>query len=129
MKQTQGYEFDFSGKRIIVSKAYLKAAGTIGSAAYNELAQLRRDYSDFAIEQRQITKKQGKKTYGKLTYERMAEHIKAKEGNSAITVIAEFERIKQLSKVHSGQYAFVKTWFLNRYKDDFQQEEIEEAMA
>ena len=33
-------------------------------------------------------------------------------------VLAEFERVKALSKVQAGQYAFVKIWFLNRYKDE-----------
>ena len=123
MRHTHGYEVNYIEGKIIVTKSFLKEAGTIGSAAYTELAKVRRDYSDFAIEQRQITKKQGKKTYGKLTYKVMAEFIEAQEEENASAILAEFQRVQQLSKIQAGSYAFVKTWFLNRYKDVFQQEE------
>lgn len=123
MRHTHGYEINYIEGKIIVTKSFLKEAGTIGSAAYTELAKVRRDYPDFAIEQRQITKKQGKKTYGKLTYKVMGEFIEAQEEENAAEVLAEFERVQRLSKVQNGSYAYVKTWFLNRYKDVFQQEE------
>ncbi len=123
MKQNRGYEINYIEGKIIVTKSFLKEAGTIGSAAYTELAKVRRDYPDFTIEQRQIAKKQGKKTYGKLTYKVMADFIEAQEEANAPAILAEFERVKALSKVQSGSYAFVKTWFLNRYKDVFEQEE------
>ncbi len=126
MKNSNRYEINYVENIITVTKKFLKDAGIIGSDAYTELAQVRRDYPDFPIVQREITKKQGKKSYGKLTYKRMAEHIETKEGENAPTVLAEFERVKLLSKLQAGQYAFVKTWFLNRYKDEFQQED---AMA
>ena len=42
---------------------------------------------------------------------------------TAIRLLAEFERVQRLSKVQNGSYAYVKTWFLNRYKDVFQQED------
>ena len=55
--------------------------------------------------------------------------IEAQEEDNAAEVLAEFERVQRLSKVQNGSYAYVKTWFLNRYKEDFQQEETEEAIA
>lgn len=123
MKQNHGYEINYIENTIIVTKSFLKKAGTIGSKEYNELAKVRRDFPDFRIQQREITKKQGKKTYGKLTYKVMAEFIEAQEEENASATLAEFERVQQLSKIQAGSYAFVKTWFLNRYKDVFQQEE------
>jgi hypothetical protein len=129
MKKTAGYEINYIENTITVTKKFLKDAGIIGSAAYNELARVRKDLPDFQIVQREITKKQGKKSYGKLTYETMADFITVKEEENAPAVLAEFERVQKLSKVHSGQYAFVKTWFLNRYKDFFTQENAEEAEA
>ena len=129
MKKTAGYEINYMENTITVTKKFLKEAGIIGSSAYKELAQVRKDLPDFQIVQREIAKKQGKKTYGKLTYELMAGHIEVKEEENAPAVLAEFERVKALSKVQAGSYAFVKTWFLNRYKEDFQQEETEEASA
>ena len=57
----------------------------------------------------------------------MKAFIEVQEEENAQAVLAEFERIQQLSKAHNGQYAFVKSWFLKRYKDEFQQEESAEA--
>jgi len=123
MKQNHGYEINYIENTIIVTKSFLKKAGTIGSKEYNELAKVRRDFPDFRIQQREITKKQGKKTYGKLTYKVMGEFIEAQEEENAAEVLAEFERVQRLSKVQNGSYAYVKTWFLNRYRDVFEQEE------
>ncbi len=123
MKKNNGYEINYIENTIIVTKSFLKKAGTIGSKEYNELAQVRRDFPEFTIQQREITKKQGKKTYGKLTYKVMAEFIEAQEEENASAILAEFERVQRLSKIQAGSYAFVKTWFLNRYKDVFEQEE------
>ena len=123
MKHNHNYEINYVEGKIIVTKSFLKEAGVIGSPAYTELAQVRKDYPEFAIEQRQISKKQGKKTYGCLTYKVMKEFIEVQEEENAETVLAEFERIQQLSKAHNGQYAFVKSWFLKRYNKQFVQEE------
>ena len=130
MKNSNRYEINYIEGKIIVSKKFLKEAGIIGSTAYTELAQVRRDYPDFPIVQREIAKKQGKQTYGKLDYKAMGEFIKEKEEDAADAVLAEFEHVKALSKIHDGSYAFVKTWFLKRYKDEFVKEEkTEEAVA
>ena len=127
MKHNHNYEINYVEGKIIVTKSFLKEAGVIGSTAYTELAQVRKDYPEFTIEQRQISKKQGKKTYGSLTYKVMKEFIEVQEEENAEAVLAEFERIQQLSKAHNGQYAFVKSWFLKRYNDQFVQEENAEA--
>ncbi len=129
MKHNHNYEINYIEGKIIVTKSFLKEAGVIGSTAYTELAQVRKDYPEFTIEQRQISKKQGKKTYGSLTYKVMKEFIEVQEEENATAVLVEFERIQQLSKAHNGQYAFVKSWFLKRYNDQFVQEEnTEEAV-
>lgn len=99
MKQNHGYEINYIENTIVVTKSFLKKAGTIGSKEYNELAKVRRDFPDFRIQQREITKKQGKKIYGKLTYKIMGEFIEAQEEENAAEVLAEFERVQRLSKV------------------------------
>lgn len=123
MRQNHNYEINYIENTITVTKKFLKEAGVIGSAAYTELARVRKDLPDFQIVQREITKKPGKKSYGKLTYKVMGEFIEAQEEENAAEVLAEFERVQRLSKVQNGSYAYVKTWFLNRYKDVFQQED------
>ena len=121
MKQNHGYELDYVNNTITVTKSFLKEAGIVGSAAYTALAQMRRDYPDFTIQQREIAKKPGKKSYGKLTYKVMGEFIAAQEEDNAAAVLAEFKHVQQLSKVMNGSYAYVKTWFLKRYEDAFSQ--------
>ena len=127
--RNNNYQINYTEKTITVSKRYLKEASTIGSAAYNELARVRKDLPDFQILPREISKKPGKKTYGKLTYPVMEEFIRDYEEDNAPAVLVEYERIKQFSQFRAGKYAFVKTWFLNRYKDVFTQKNTDEDAA
>ena len=129
MAKKTGYEINYIENTITVTKSFLKEAGTIGSPAYIELARVRKDLPDFQIVQREITKKQGKKSYGKLTYKVMEDFIAVQEEGNAPAVLAEFQRVQQLSKIQAGSYAYVKTWFLTRYKEVFTAEETEEAIA
>ena len=129
MKQTHNYEVNFAEQKIIVTKKFAKAAGVIGSTQYKELAQIRHDFPDFTIELREIKRKEGKRTYGKLTYQAMEDFITEFEEENAPAILDELERMKALSKAYAGKYAFVKTWFLNRYKDVFKQEDSREAVA
>ena len=98
MKKNTGYEINYIENTITVTKKFLKEAGIIGSAAYTELARVRKDLPDFQIVQREITKKQGKKSYGKLTYKVMGEFIEAQEEENASVVLAEFQRVQQLPR-------------------------------
>ncbi len=52
----------------------------------------------------------------------MEEFIIALEGKDSES-LKELEKVMKLSKVQAGPYAYVKTWFLNKYKDQFQNEE------
>ena len=123
MKQNHIYKINYEENQIIVTKSFLKEAGIIGSAAYTELVQIRKDFPDYRIVEREINKKNDKRTYGELTYKKMSEYIEAREGDNAKMVLDEFERVQQLSKIHSGPYAFVKNWFLNRYGDEFKNDD------
>lgn len=119
MKTTNNYKIDFENARIIVNKKYLKEARSdIRSEAYQTIKELRTDFPTFQIVEKEIKHKEGKQTYGKLTYKVMRQQIELREGkDNADAVLEEFDRIVELSKVHAGAYAFVKTWFLARYKD------------
>ncbi len=117
------YEVDHEKHVIAVTKRGLKLAATIGSEAYRDLAQARHDYPEYPVVQREIAKNSQKKTYGRLTYDEMANYITAKEGDNAKKVLEEYERIKKLSKSYPGQYAYVKKWFLRKYAADFEEKE------
>ena len=90
MKHT--YEVDYENQEIVVTKAFLRQAGVIGSEAYTKLTQMRADYPDYGIVQREIAKSPRKQKYGVLTYKRMEEHIEAQEGENARSVLECFEQ-------------------------------------
>ena len=83
------------------------------------MIQLRTENPGFEIAIKEIKKKEGKKSYRNLTYANMREYIITREGEKSETV-AEFDRVLALSKVQAGPYAYVKTWFLNNYGEEFQ---------
>ena len=123
------YEVDFINNKIILTKKFYKAATTLNSPEYTTLMQLRRDNPGFAVELREIKKKEGKQSYRNLTYTNMREYIITREGEKSETV-AEFDRVMALSKIQAGPYAYVKTWFLNKYGNAFKsEEEASEAPA
>ena len=124
MKQNLGYEIDYIEENIIVSKKFLKEASTINTAAYTELAQIRKDFPEFTIVPRAIAKKENKMTYGKLTYKFMREYILTKD--DAESVLAEFEQVQKLAKFQNASYVFVKKWFLGLYGEEFRREDDNE---
>ncbi len=122
MTKNQPYEIDFINSKIIMTKKFYKAASTLNTPEYQILMQLRRENPDFKFELHEIKRKEGKNSYRNLTYKHMAEFITALEGEESPS-LKELERVKQLSKIQAGSYAYVKTWFLKKYKDQFQEEE------
>ena len=60
MNKTALYEIDFINSKIILTKKFYKAAGTLNSNEYRILVQLRRDNPTFTVELREIKKKEGK---------------------------------------------------------------------
>ena len=103
---------------VTVTKSFLKEAGIIGSPAYNEMLRLRRELPEYEISVNEPKKRQSEEAYGKLTYKKMGDYIAAKEGEKS-PVLAEFEKVQKLAKVQKNPFLYVKTWFLNRYENDF----------
>ena len=120
-KNTQ-YEIDFINAKIILTKKFAKAASILNTPEYTNLMQMRRENPDFTIELREIKKKEGKKSYRNLTYEHMEDYIITREGKDSATY-KEFLNVKKLSQIQAGPYAYVKSWFLKKYKDEFEKEE------
>lgn len=125
MKRTNNYEIDFIAETIIVTKKFYKAASVLNSPEYKELMQIRRDNPTFKIVLREIKKNTDKQTYRNLTFENMEAFIKAKETDEAVRKerLAQYNTVKELSKVQAGPYAYVKAWFLKQYGDEFKKEE------
>ena len=89
----KNYTIDHITSTIVCTKAFLKEAGIYNSEAYNILKGLRADFPTFGIVQREIKKNSSKKTYGKLTYERMEKYIIFVEGKETET-LKEFKAVK-----------------------------------
>lgn len=111
-----GYEVNHVEEKIIVSKSFAKAAGVLNTAKYKILRQLREENPSYSFELREIKHKAGKVTYRNLTYKHMREYISEKEGKESAS-LDEMETVIGLSHVQDGQYAYVKTWFLNKYPE------------
>ena len=122
MTKSQQYEVDFINSKIILTKKFYKAASTLNTPEYTTLMQLRRDNPGFAVELREIKKKEGKQSYRNLTYDNMRNYIITLEGEKSEN-LKEFDKVQKLSKVQAGPYAYVKTWFLKQYGDAFKSEE------
>ena len=125
MTKTAKYEINHIDETIIITKKFYKAAGILNSPEYKELMEARRDNPTYKVVLREIKKKADKKTYRNLTYENMKAFINAKETDEVVRKerLAQLETMKELSKVQAGPYAYVKTWFLGLYGDEFKSEE------
>ena len=122
MKKNASYEINFIEGKIILTKKFYKSASILNTPEYKELMALRNDNPGFTIELREIKKKEGKQSYRNLTYANMRNYIITLEGEESEN-LKEFDKVLKLSKVQTGPYAYVKTWFLKLYGDVFKSEE------
>ena len=122
MTKNSRYEINHFQAKVILTKQFAKAASILNTPEYMTLLELRRNHPDYTFELREIRKKEGKKSYRNLTYEHMEAYIITRDGKGS-EAHKEFEQVKKLSQVQAGPYAYVKSWFLKKYKDEFQQEE------
>lgn len=114
MKAQNQYKIDHIAQTITLTKKFAKSAGIINSPEYTLFKQLRADYPDYTIQEREIAKKEGKKSYANLTYEFMREYIIITEGEGSEN-IRNLETVITISKGQAGRYAYVKTWFLKKF--------------
>ena len=122
MTKNSRYEINHFQAKVILTKQFAKAASTLNTPEYMTLLELRRNHPDYTFELREIRKKEGKKSYRNLTYEHMEAYIITRDGKDS-EAHKEFNQVKKLSQVQAGPYAYVKSWFLKKYKDEFQKEE------
>ena len=116
-------------KTITITRAFQVAASNISSEQYQEYLKLREQYSGFTIQVEEQKHKKNDDLYGKLTYENMKSFIEGQEENieARTAVLKEMEDVRNLCKGQRGSYLRVKEWFLNKYKDEFEQKKKEKA--
>ena len=112
-------------KTLTVTKDFMMKAGQFGTPEFEKALEAKRDFPGYTLVVRTIKRNSEKRTYGKLTYEVMAQFIASHEKDEAVrkAKLKEFELIKEWAKTQKAAYAKVKEWFLNEYKDEFKKEE------
>ena len=104
---------------VYVDPAFLKAAGQIDTDACTLFEKLRNKYPDFKFVKENLNKST-KRTYNNLSYDRMRDFIKiCLPENESKQVLEEFNQVYAISKTKDGRYAYVKSWFLSKYKAQY----------
>lgn len=102
-----------------IDPAFLKAAGQMDTDECILFEKLQAKYPTFKFVVKDLNKS-SKKTYSNLTYDRMKDFINTclpeSERESAF---AELKKAKNESKAKDGRYAYVKSWFLSEYKEQY----------
>ena len=112
---------DRAKKTIYATKSFLIKAGQFGTTEFNTLNDMLKTFPGFKVEEEKIARNASKEAYGNLTYAVMKAFIESYETNDIKrkAMLEEYEAIKTVSKTQRGAYAFVKSWFLKKYKDEF----------
>lgn len=100
MKRMNEYKVDVVAGTITLTKKFAKAAGVLGTREFNTFKQLRADYPDYAVQVREIAKKENKTSYANLTYAFMKNFINTVEGEASENLV-NLENVIELSKGQS----------------------------
>lgn len=120
-------KIDRTTKTIIVTKQFLINASQIGTPEFDLYLELMEKHPGFTFKEYKITRNPDKTVYGKLTYEVMENFIINRETNEDIrkVILDEFKIVRKISLTQKASYAYVKKWFLGRYKEDFKRYQAE----
>ncbi len=121
MKKTNHCSIDPIKATIVMSKKFYNAACRLNTPEYKELMEARRDNPDYKIEVREIAKAAKKNTYLNLTYENMEIFIRNSMESTRLLEdrLSEYKTVKELAKVQNSPYAYIKTWFLSVYGEEY----------
>lgn len=111
----KGIKVDYIGKKIVLTKAFVKAMDDFRSAEYKTYCELTTQFPQFEVLGR-THKSPNKPNKNKhLTYENMERYIKASD-NSAECLVA-FQKVKEASASQISRYKFVREWFVQQYPE------------
>ena len=118
---------DRNTKTITVTREFLIRAGQFGSAEFNILLDMQKSNPGFTVAEQKCKRNPDKVVHAALTYDKMVDFMKGyhKDENELKAALNEYIIIKKTSKTMPGSYAFVKKWFLAKYKADFEAYEQE----
>lgn len=119
---------DRNAKTITVTREFLIRAGQFGSPEFNILLDMQKTNPGFTVAEQKCTRNSDKVVHAALTYDKMVDFMKGyhKDENELKAALSEYIIIKKTSKTMPAAYAYVKKWFLGKYKDAFKDYEDEQ---
>ena len=102
----------FSDNTLSLTKSFYKKACKLGSDEYKELRAAMGENPNYKIV---IVGNADKKTYGKLTFQRMREYI-ATQANSKEN-LEMLERVMKIAEAKGAKYPLTKKWFLETFPE------------
>ena len=118
MKNTREYAINFATETITITKRVGKAASDFNTTEHRTMMLLRKEYPTFKFEYKAIKKKETKHSYKGLNVEEMRRFMKTRTEKEQDT----FEKVVILADTKQSKYAVIKKWFLNHYKDAYNEE-------
>ena len=116
-----GYSYDPIDNTLTITNAFAKKASQLNTAEYNIMKQFRRDNPSLTIvkaEKKVLSNRSLNVKFAEM--EKFIAQCRGKEAR-----LAEFEKVKVLSKIQSSPYAYVKMWFLEHYANYSAQPEFD----
>lgn len=98
-----------------VTKAFEKKARVFGTEEYELWKAYRADFPAAKMVTKDIRKNPNKRTYKNLTYKNMETFIMLQEDR--VTLLADFNRQKELARIQENPYRAVLAWFLEKFND------------
>ncbi len=99
-----GYNYDVMSNTLTISESFAKKASKVGTAEYEIMLKLRKDYPSLKIQ-----KEEKGKASKQITFKTMEDFINAHR--NATELKTQFNGIRKLAKFHAMPYLFVKNWF------------------
>lgn len=119
---------DRNAKTITATREFLIHAGQFGSTEFNILLDMQNSNPGFTVLEHKIKRNPAKNVHAALTYDKMVDFIKGyyKDEDELKAALSEYIIIKKTSKAMPAAYAYVKNWFLSKYKEEFKAYEEEQ---
>ena len=113
------YFVDMVNEKVYVDPMFVKKAGQFGTAEFDKFMELRTVLPAFKFEETNLNVS-SKNVYSDLTYEVMEAFINFYEpSEKCAAVLAVFRQIRAESVFKKAPYSFVKSWFLSKYKTEY----------
>ena len=108
-----GIKVDYINKKIILTKAYVKAMENLSSEEFNTFCALTERFPKFEVLGRTHRRPNKPNKNKNLTYEKMERYIRVFD--NADELLTDFYVALEQSKVQPSPYHFVRDWFVRQF--------------